>query len=93
MKASEMTNEELAKFLDQAAPYFEDRFLPEFNEIAARLRKIDGLNAKLKVAEDALTKLQARLVSSVYDDTIDPYEALKIAETALAALRVEGGAK
>ena len=57
------------------------------------MRKIDGLNAKLKVAEDALTKLQARLVSSVYDDTIDPYEALKIAETALAALRVEGGAK
>ena len=48
---------------------------------------------RLKVAEDALTKLQDRFVSSVHDGTIDPYEALKIAEDALAAIREEGGEK
>lgn len=51
------------------------------------------LRAALKVAEDALAKLQDRFVSSVHDGTIDPYEALKIAEDALAAIREEGGAK
>lgn len=51
------------------------------------------LRARLKVAEDALTELQARCVASVYDGTTDPYEALKIAEDALAAIRGEGGAK
>ena len=54
---------------------------------------VADLRAKINVAEDALTKLQDRLVSSVHDGTIDPYEALKIAEDALAAIREEGGAK
>lgn len=48
---------------------------------------------RLKVAADALEKLQDRLVSSVHDGTIDPHEALKIAEDAIAAIREEGGAK
>ena len=51
---------------------------------------VKALRAKLKVAEDALAKLQDRFVSSVHDGTIDPYEALKIAEDALAAIREEG---
>ena len=85
MKLSEMTNEELAKFLDQAAPYFEDRFLPEFNEIAARLRKIDWLNAKLKVAEDALDKI----FKLVFVDC----EVAMVAKNILAAISDEGGAK
>ena len=51
---------------------------------------VKALRAKLKVAEDALKNLQDRLVSSVHDGTIDPYEALKIAENALAAMREEG---
>ena len=46
---------------------------------------VKALRAKLKAAEDALTKLQDRFVSSVHDGTIDPYEALKIAEDAIAA--------
>ena len=54
---------------------------------------VKAFRAKLKVAEDALAKLQDRFVSSVHDGTIDPYEALKIAEDALAAIREEGGAK
>lgn len=75
-------------------------------EAAARLRKqgeiikmahvetriATQLRRRLKVAEDALEKLQERLVSSVHDGTIDPYEALKIADNALAAIREEGGA-
>lgn len=97
MKASEMTNEELANWLAiiccSADLRLPARYRSYLRDAAARLRKIDGLNAKLKVVEDALAKLQERLVSGVYDGTIDPYEALKIAETALAALRVEGGAK
>lgn len=48
--------------------------------------------SKLKVAKDALEKLQDRLVSSVHDGTIDPHEALEIAENALSAIREEGGA-
>ena len=77
----------------------------KLREAAARLRKIDTycsinerqdidnaeLRRRLKVAEDALEKLQDRLVSSVHDGTIDPHEALKIAERALAAIRKEGG--
>lgn len=45
------------------------------------------LRRRLKVAEDALEKLQDRLVSSVHDGTIDPHEALEIAENALAEIR------
>ena len=51
------------------------------------------LRRRLKVAEDALRKLQERLVASVYNGTIDPHEALKIAEDAIAAISEEGGAK
>ena len=56
---------------------------------------IDRIEAahRREVAEDALNKLQDRFVSSVHDGTIDPYEALKIAEDALAAIREEGDAK
>ena len=60
---------------------------------AAHKREIAELRAKLKIADDALRKLQERFVSSVYDGTIDPHEALKIAEDALAAIRKEGGVK
>lgn len=76
-------------------------YLLNVDSRVAKLKKIakglvdenDALLAKLKVSEDALTKLQDRLVSSVHDGTIDPYEALKIAEDALAAIREEGAAK
>ncbi len=51
------------------------------------------MRSRLKVAEDALRKLQERLVASVYNGTIDPHEALKIAEDAIAAISEEGGAK
>lgn len=54
---------------------------------------VAGLRRRLKVAEDALRKLQERLVASVYTGTIDPHEALKIAEDAIAAISEEGGAK
>ena len=57
------------------------------NETIADLRR------RLKVAEDALAELQNRLVASVHDGTIDPHEALKIAETALAAIREKGETK
>ena len=60
---------------------------------AAHKREIAELRAKLKVAEEALVKLQDRLVSSVYDGTIDPHKALKIAEDAIAAIREKGGAE
>ena len=63
------------------------RYYDELREENARLR------AALKVADDALRKLQEILVASVYDGTIDPHEALKIAEEALAAIREEGDAK
>ena len=54
---------------------------------------VADLRAKINVAEDALTKLQDRLVSSVYDGTIDPHEALRITENALAEISKEGSAK
>ena len=107
MKASEMTNEELAKELMSRVPLDSDRH-DDIREAAARLRKRieftpematemcrreSDLLAKLKVAEDALVKLQDRLVSSVHDGTIDPHAALEIAERALATIREEGGAK
>ena len=55
--------------------------------------EIADLRRRLKVAADALEKLQDRLVASVYNGTIDPHEALKIAEDAIAAISEEGGAK
>ena len=60
---------------------------------SAHKREVAELRAKLKIAEDAFRKLQERFVSSVYDGTIDPHEALKITEDAIAAIRKEGGAK
>ena len=115
MKASEMTNVELAKALMSRVPLDSDRH-DDLREASARLCKQDiivaarkargaakgyahgcegvaGLRRRLKVAEDALKNLQERLVSSVYDGKIDPYEALKIAEDAIAAISEEGGAK
>ena len=55
--------------------------------------EVADLRRRLKVAENALEKLKDRLVSSVYDGTIAPHEALKIAEDAIAAIREEGDAK
>lgn len=62
-------------------------------ELAAKDAEIAELQRRLKVAENALAELQARCVASVHDGTIDPYEALKIAEDALATIRGDGGAK
>lgn len=61
--------------------------------LAVEQRKVDALRSNLKVAEDALRNLQERLVAGVYDGTIDPHEALKITEDAIAAIREEGGMK
>ena len=63
------------------------------DKLRAKDREIAELRRRLKVAEDALRKLQERLVASVYNGTIDPHESLKIAEDAIAAIREEGGAK
>ena len=111
MKASEMTNEELAKALMSRIPLDSDRH-DDLREAAARLRlkqqpdnyaaelcrqgveykrEICDFRRRLKVAEDALRKLQECLVASVYSGTIDPHEALKIAEDAIAAMLEEGG--
>lgn len=105
MKASEMTNEELAKELLSRVP-LDSNSHDDLREAAKRLRAFSALTTRtdnseviaelerrLKVAEDALAELQTRCVASVHDGTIDPYEALKIAEDALAAIRGEGVAK
>lgn len=63
------------------------------NVIAAKDREIAELRERIKVAEYALTELQTRLVSSVYDGTMNPYEALEITERAIAAISEKGGAK
>ena len=114
MKASEMTNEELADYIVNVIGG--GIFKEYYAEAAARLRKFDitliaqkaksaaegyahgreevaNLRRRLKVAADALEKLQDRLVSSVHDGTIDPHEALKIAEDAIYAIREEGATK
>lgn len=101
MKVSEMTNEELAKNADEFANAFHNESDKAIlREAARRLRNVTvrtdnsaviaNLLRRLKVAEDALVKLQDRLVSSVHDGTIDPHEALETAENALAAIREEG---
>ena len=59
-------------------------------EAAAKLER-DELRRRLKVGEKALQNLQERLVSSVYDGTLNPHEALEIAENALSAIREEWG--
>lgn len=61
------------------------------DKLKAKDREIAKLRSNMKVAEDALRKLQERFVSSIYDGTIDPHEALKIAEDAIAAIREERG--
>ena len=63
------------------------------NVIADKDAKIAELRERIKIAEDALTELQTRLVASVHDGTMNPYEALDITERALAAVRGKGGAK
>lgn len=101
MKASEMTNEQLAIYLTAQSNFLRVQDAKDaLLEAAARLRKVTirtdnsaviaELQRRLKVAEDALTNLQARLVSSVYDGTMDSHEALRITENALAAIREEG---
>ena len=55
-----------------------------------RWTSIKELRWRLKVATDALTELQTRLVASVYDGKINPYKALEITERALAAIAEEG---
>lgn len=109
MKASKMTNEELAAQIEDynTIDGCSCSKCEYMREAAARLRKqgeiikmahvetriADNLLRRLNVAEDALEKLRDRLVSSVYDGTIEPHEALKIAEDALAVIREEGGMK
>lgn len=103
MKASEMTNDELAWALEGTLKIQSDATEEVVREVAARLRNVTvrtdnsgaiaELQRRLKVAEDALAKLQDRLVSSVHDGTIDSYEALKIAEDAIAVIREEGEEK
>ena len=63
------------------------------NVIVDKDAEISKLRERIKVAEYALTELQTRLVSSVYDGTMNPYEALEITERAIAAISEEGGAK
>ena len=93
MKASEMTIEEAIRHAEEVAQCKCDECGNQHQQLANWLKELVVLRSKLKVAEDALRKLQGRLVASVYDGTIDPHEALKIAEDAIAAIREEGGAK
>ena len=62
----------------------------EHLQLANWLKELVDERILLKVAEDALRKLQERLVASVHDGTMDPHEALKIAEDAIAAIREKG---
>ena len=67
-----------------------DEYKNEINREFEKLRAENTLlRAALKVAEDALQNLQERLVASIHDGTINPHEALKIAEDAIAAIRKE----
>ena len=103
MKPSEMTNEKLANELLETVgldgPFCICERCSTVREAAARLRNVTvrtdnsaviaELQRRLKVAEDAFRKLQERLVASIHDGTINPHEALKIAEDAIAAIREE----
>ena len=60
-------------------------------QLANWLKELVDARILLKVAEKAIIELRDRLVASVYDGSIDPHEALKIAEDALAAMLEEGG--
>ena len=93
MKASEMTIEEAIRHAEEVAQRKCDECGNQHQQLANWLKELVVLRSKLKVAEDALRKLQERLVASVYDGTIDPHEALKIAEDAIATIRDEGGVK
>ena len=93
MKASEMTIEEAIRHAEEVAQCKCDECGNQHQQLANWLKELVVLRSKLKVAEDALRKLQERLVASVYDGTIDPHEALKIAEDAIATIRDEGGVK
>lgn len=64
----------------------------EHLQLANWLKELVDARILLKVAEKAIIELRDRLVASVYDGTIDPHEALKIAEDALAELAKAGGA-
>ena len=79
----------MIKFNDEQIKSMRDGYPPseyDFEETITSLSyEVDELRKCLKVAEDALTELQTRLVASVYDGTINPYEALDITERALAA--------
>ena len=113
MKASEMTNEELAKQLMSRVPLDSDRH-DDLREAAARLRKIDTycavnerqdidnakLRANLKVAEDALEKIDNMCdgdMCKFFDDThhcsacryLDECQT-GVAHAALDAIRGEG---
>lgn len=56
-------------------------------------KTITDLQRRMKIAKDALRKLQELLVASVHDGTIDPHEALKIAEDSIAAIQKKVGAR
>ena len=93
MKASEMTIKEAIRHAEEVAQRKCDECGNQHQQLANWLKELVVLRSKLKVAEEALRKLQERLVASVYDGTIDPHEALKIAEDAIVLIREEGDMK
>ena len=89
MQPSEMTNDDFY-FFEVEEDQHSFAFLRDYVWMR---RQIAELRERIKIAEDALTELQTRLVSSVYDGTMNPYEALEITERAIAAISEKGGAK
>lgn len=93
MKLSELTNEELAagieKRIADEVPIYRD-FWPVLNEVSKRLRGMDAMRAKLKVAEDALDS------AWMYADKLPhqwplPERVRTKMKNALAAIREKGG--
>lgn len=102
MKASEMTNDELASAIERRVSESASNwdFAPTLREAAARLRKMDGVNATLKVAEDALVVCRDGMCGECHrqhpgETCVCPngcYE-MSMAKNAIAAIRADGGTK
>lgn len=106
MKASEMTNEELASFFDELASF--NREDDKFRETAARLRKTcaknfkcDSLGEQLAVEQRKVDALRSKLkaaedalvkLKTICEQTEYSY-GRSFCDEALAAIREEGGAK
>lgn len=93
MKECEMTIEEAIRHAEEVAQRKCDECGNQHQQLTNWLKELVALRSKLKVAEDALRKLQECLVASVYNGAIDPHEALKIAEDAIAAISEKGETK